>query len=146
MVGPPKFEDSKFETTHWFGWDEHPKGNAAYMRVTNENERRTFVVKVQILYFDGCPNWTIAEERLRDALELSGESSAIERCIIDNQEAAERLEFAGSPSILLNGRDPFRSAPGNFGLTCRVYMTSDGPSGSPALNQLISAIKEANHS
>ena len=25
-------------------------------------------MEVRLLYFDGCPNWTVAEERLRSAL------------------------------------------------------------------------------
>jgi hypothetical protein len=100
-------------------------------------------VKVQLLYVDGCPNWTVLEGRLRDALELVGVPATIERCLIETQKEADRLQFAGSPSILLDGRDPFRSASISFGLTCRLYSTTDGPAGTPTLNQLVEVMEKA---
>jgi hypothetical protein len=99
-------------------------------------------MKVQILYFDGCPHWTVMEERLRGALDLSGSAATIERCLVDTPEAAERYRFAGSPSILLDGRDPFPTTPGAIGLMCRVYSTPDGPAGAPTLEQLVKVVKE----
>jgi hypothetical protein len=100
-------------------------------------------VKVQLLYFDGCPNWTVAEERLRHALELVCVPATVERCIVDTPATAERLQFVGSPSVLLDGRDPFPSVPGTFGMTCRIYDTPGGPSGVPTMEQLVEAVKEA---
>jgi hypothetical protein len=100
-------------------------------------------VRVQLLYFEGCPNWTVAEERLRYALDLVGVPATIERCLVETQEEAERLQFQGSPSILLDGKDPFWSGSGSFGLTCRVYSTPDWPAGAPTLDKLVEAVKEA---
>jgi len=99
-------------------------------------------VKVQLLYFDGCPNWTVLEERLQDALDLVGVPATIERCPVETQEEADRLQFAGSPSILLNGRDPFCSVSGDHGLACRIYSTPGGPAGAATLDQLVEAVKE----
>jgi hypothetical protein len=98
-------------------------------------------VKVQLLYFNGCPHWTVMEERLREALSKTGSAEAIERCLVDTQQAADAYRFAGSPSILFDGEDPFPSAPEEFGLTCRVYSTADGPAGSPTVEQLVAAIR-----
>ena len=100
-------------------------------------------MKVQLLYFNGCPNWKVAEERLRHALDVLEIPAVIDRCLVETDEVAGRLRFAGSPSILLNGRDPFRSASSRFGLTCRVYDTPDGPEGAPTLIQLVEAVKKA---
>jgi hypothetical protein len=97
-------------------------------------------VKVQLLYFDNCPHWTVMEERLREALKVTDNVETIERCLVETQEAAEAYRFAGSPSILLDGRDPFPSSSGEFGLTCRVYSTPEGPAGAPTVEQLAAAI------
>jgi len=98
-------------------------------------------MKIQLLYFDGCPHWRVLEERLRHALDLVDSSETIEHCQVESQGEAERLRFAGSPSILLNGTDPFGSPVNGIGLTCRVYPTPDGPSGSPTLDQLVGVLR-----
>jgi hypothetical protein len=89
---------------------------------------------VTVLYFDGCPNWQTAYERLRglaDECELT-----IDRRLIDTPEEAERVEFRGSPTIMVDGRDPFASGDEPVGLSCRVYDTPNGPAGSPTIAQL----------
>jgi hypothetical protein len=103
----------------------------------------TVQVKVQLLYFDGCPHWTAMEERLRQALVHAGNSQLIERVLVETPEAADELRFAGSPSILLDGRDPFPTPSKKFGLTCRMYPTPGGPAGTPTVDQLVAAIGEA---
>jgi len=100
-------------------------------------------MKVQLLYFDGCPHWTVMDERIRQALALADRSDTIERVLVETPDAADELQFAGSPSIRLNGRDPFPMPSGGFGLTCRVYATRAGPAGAPTVEQLLAAIREA---
>lgn len=96
---------------------------------------------VRLLYFDECPNWTIAEERLRAALVTVGlASESIQRVLVDTPEDAERLGFIGSPTILLNGRDPFATGGEQPALACRVFSTPDGRAGAPTLNQLVQAL------
>lgn len=54
-----------------------------------------------------------------------------------SDEDARRVGFRGSPSILVDGTDPFGlvDAPGR--LCCRVYPSPDGPpTGAPTLAQL----------
>jgi hypothetical protein len=100
-------------------------------------------MRVQLLYFDGCPHRTAMEERLREALTLSGIPQAIEHCLVETPEEADEYRFAGSPSILLNGRDPFTTSPSDVGLTCRMYSTPDGAAGAPTVVQLLAAIRRA---
>src|SRR5664280_2017558 len=100
-------------------------------------------MRVQLLYFDGCPHWTLMEERLREALTLSDIPQTIEHCLVETPEEAEEYRFAGSPSILLNGRDPFATSPIEVGLTCRVYSTPDGAAGVPTVEQLVAALRGA---
>jgi hypothetical protein len=92
--------------------------------------------RVELLYFDGCPHWKVAEARLHEVLDAGGEGGQIELRKVTTPEQAQRLKFQGSPSILIDGRDPFAGESGPIGLACRVYETEDGPQGSPTAAQL----------
>lgn len=86
------------------------------------------------------------EERLRGALEEVGIASAVELCLVENQGDADRYRFAGSPSVLLDGRDPFPTNATAFAVACRRYVTPTGPSGAPTLEQLTEVIRRAERS
>lgn len=88
-----------------------------------------------LLYFDGCPNWKVADERLR-ALAAELPHLRLTRHLVETPEEAERIGFYGSPSILIDGVDAFADAEASVGLSCRVYSTPDGPAGSPTIEQL----------
>ncbi len=89
-------------------------------------------------YFDDCPNWRIADERLRAALRLLGrDDGAVRYLQVDTAEDAERIGFHGSPTILVNGHDPFGPADSAVGLACRVY-----PNGSvPSVERLVEVLR-----
>ena len=98
--------------------------------------------QLQLLSLEGCPNSALARERLDEALARVGLSgTAVTEVQVDTPEAAERLRFRGSPTILVNGQDPFAAADAPFGLTCRVYATSNGFDGAPSVEDLMKALK-----
>ncbi len=88
-----------------------------------------------LLYFDGCPNWLEADSRLR-ALAAEHPEMVVERRLVETVEDAEATRFRGSPSIIVDGVDPFADADAPVGLSCRMYQTPDGAAGSPTLDQL----------
>ncbi|MDI3243379.1 thioredoxin family protein [Arthrobacter sp. AL08] len=96
-------------------------------------------MEITLQYFDGCPNWKVAEERL---MTLAAERSGVVlvRQLVNTVEEAERVRFHGSPSILINGVDVFAAAGASVGLACRRYLTPDGAAGAPSLEQLKAAI------
>ena len=94
--------------------------------------------QVELLYFDGCPNWQIADERLRELAPEYGFTVAYRQ--VDTPEEAERVGFRGSPTILVDGVDVFATGDEPTGLACRVYATEDGPQGSPTVEQLRSVL------
>lgn len=96
---------------------------------------------IELLYFDDCPSWRLAHERLA---EVSAERSDVHvtHHLVDTVEEAERRGFHGSPSILLDGVDAFADTDAGVGLSCRVYQTPDGPAGAPTLEQLRAAVRE----
>jgi hypothetical protein len=98
-------------------------------------------MRVELLYFDGCPNWHVAADRLAEALRALGRDDVgVERRQVETAEEAEELGFLGSPSIRIDGVDPFSSGGEQVGLACRVYATPTGLGGAPAISQLLEAL------
>lgn len=94
-------------------------------------------MRVTLRYFDGCPNWETAERRVVAALQAAGfRGVEVDREKIDSRQQAEELRFVGSPTILIDGQDPFYGNEARPGLTCRVYRTPEGLQGAPSLSQL----------
>lgn len=96
-------------------------------------------MEVTLLYFDDCPNWRIADAHLRH-LAVEDPRLTIRRVVVKTPEEAERAGFTGSPTILVEGSDPFAEPGAPTGLACRVYRTPEGLRGSPTLDQLRAAV------
>ena len=94
---------------------------------------------IELLYFEDCPNWRVADARLAEVVE--GRRVDVRRTQVTSAEQADALGFRGSPTILLDGRDPFARGDEPVGLSCRIYQTPDGPAGSPTVDQLRAAIE-----
>lgn len=95
---------------------------------------------VRLLYFDGCPHREVAEQRLRSALARARRGDRITPVRVETPEDAERLGFLGSPTILIDGHDPFAHGGEQPGLACRVFSTPHGLQGSPTVEQLVDAL------
>lgn len=101
-------------------------------------------MKVTIQFFEGCPHWKVAEQRLRRALvDLGRADVEIGHQPVDSPEDAERLDFHGSPTILINGGDPFPGSDTEPSLGCRVYRTEEGMQGAPSVAQLRHVLRSA---
>jgi glutaredoxin len=99
-------------------------------------------VKVSLLYFDGCPHCNVADQRLREALASVGQRYADVRYRrVSTPEEAVAAQFRGSPTILVNGHDPFLDRASPVGLSCRLYRTPDGLAGSPTVEQLVEVLR-----
>ena len=99
-------------------------------------------VRVALRYFDGCPNWQTADVRLREALDSTGHAHVrVEHEQVETFEDAERLGFIGSPTVLVDGRDPFGVPGAPVGLACRLYVTPEGLDGSPTVDQLTEVLR-----
>jgi hypothetical protein len=98
---------------------------------------------VQLLYFAGCPNWHQTEQRLREAVERLAADLDVALVEVTTPEVAERLRFRGSPTVLLDGRDPFADEDAPVGLSCRVFRTPEGLRGAPTVDQLVEVLRAA---
>ena len=101
-------------------------------------------MKIELLYFEGCPNHELAIELLREVLDSLGREHHIDKVEVHTQAEAEAIRFLGSPSILINGSDmeAWARTATNFGLSCRTYVNGSGHTGVPSRELLRSAIME----
>ena len=94
-------------------------------------------MKITIQYFDGCPHWKLADKRVRHILgDISSDDVTLEYQFIDSPETADQLGFHGSPTILIDGLDPFITGNEQVGMSCRVFRTEDGIQGAPTESDL----------
>ena len=61
--------------------------------------------------------------------------------LVTTSEEAEQRHFVGSPTVLIDGKDPFADRALPVGLSCRLYRTPTGSSEAPTLEQLIEALR-----
>ena len=104
-------------------------------------------MKIELLYFAGCPTYLSAESLIAEALYAHGVPAKIELREIKTAEDARQLRFLGSPTIRIEGLDIDPSARGSndFGLRCRVYRDGNRFAGVPPRELIERALKEASH-
>lgn len=100
-------------------------------------------VEIELLVVPDCPNEAAASELITTAVKDTGVSATVTRTVISSQVQAEQRGFVGSPTILVDGFDPFTGSDAPAALTCRLYSTSDGVQGAPPLQDLRQALKRA---
>jgi len=99
-------------------------------------------MNIVLQYFDGCPNWKDVDAHIQQ-LKSEGLGLNITYQLIETPEAAAEAGFRGSPTVVVDGVDPFADPDAPVGLACRVYRTDDGYAGSPSLQQLRDAVTAA---
>jgi coenzyme F420-reducing hydrogenase gamma subunit len=79
-------------------------------------------IKIDIQYFNGCPNSSEMIHRVKEAIKGSEEKIEYDEVLVESNELAEKLKFRGSPTVLINGKDiEGREEPESAALNCRVY-------------------------
>lgn len=102
-------------------------------RVATPAQEEQQMRRVTVQHVGGCPDWRVLDRRLRD---LSSECDiATDHRRVETAEEAERIRFRGSPTLLSDDVDPFAAGDRPVGPTCRVYLTDDGPQGSPTTDR-----------
>jgi hypothetical protein len=62
-------------------------------------------MKVEVLYVAECPSHPAAVKLVRDVLNSEGVAAEIRELLVTDEAMATDLEFSGSPTIRINGRD-----------------------------------------
>ena len=95
---------------------------------------------VTVLAVPDCPNVMLLEERLAQVLQGRCDVTVSRQVIADQDEAA-RWGMRGSPTILVDGVDPFAGPGQSASVSCRLYRDGDGQAhGAPSASQLRQAI------
>jgi hypothetical protein len=91
-------------------------------------------MRVELLYWDGDPQYMTARQRLVEVLTEDAFETPIQMVAINSQDDAELLAFIGSPTIRIDGTDIQPDPSAGAGLRLRSYPADDdldGPSIEP---------------
>jgi hypothetical protein len=98
-------------------------------------------MEVTLLYFEDCPHWRTAEQRLAEAVAQSGRPDVVlRRQEVRTAHEAEQLGLRGSPTVLVDGRDPFPAPDPSPGLACRLYRGGAATEGAPSVEELVAVL------
>ncbi len=99
-------------------------------------------MKVELLYFEGCPGFAEALDVLEKAVEVEGLATGVETVKLDS---GDRLDFPGSPTVIVDGEDlfpPEGSREPARAQNCRVYQTPEGLKNHPTMGLVREALAE----
>ncbi|MFE3223676.1 alkylmercury lyase family protein [Nocardia sp. NPDC059228] len=99
-------------------------------------------MKLEILQVPHCPNVAVLEDRIRQATAGHPIVLEISHRVIDDPDDAAAAGMAGSPTLLVDGVDPF-AVPGQVpSVACRLYRSeSGGIDGAPTVGALRAALQ-----
>ncbi len=98
-------------------------------------------MKIELLWFEGCPNYLNTLETLKKILQEQGIDEKVDMIQIHDDAEAVTKKFLGSPTIRINGTDPFAQPHQNyFAMQCRIYCTPEGLKGIPTNEMLRDAV------
>ena len=80
-------------------------------------------MRIDILYFDGCPHHHPTVELVRDVVQTLGLDATIREVELRDADDAARQGFFGSPTVQVNGQDvdPMVRSRVDYSFACRTY-------------------------
>jgi hypothetical protein len=101
------------------------------------------LVELIVLEVAGCPHAPVLEQRLAGL--VAGISGVrIVRRVVGSLEDAARTGMYGSPTLLIDGRDPFPASATGPALACRLYPSAEGQlEAAPAVSALREVLAQA---
>jgi len=102
-------------------------------------------MRVELLYFDGCPSYERLLPRLRELVAAADPSVEVELRRVETSSEAEAERFLGSPTVRVDGRDvdPGADRRSDFGIQCRLYESADGLAPLPPDDLITTALARA---
>ncbi|HVV82902.1 MAG TPA: hypothetical protein VHE35_07465 [Kofleriaceae bacterium] len=94
-------------------------------------------MKIQLLYFEGCPHVDAARAAVRQAIALDAVEVVVEEIDVDAPSAPAWARRWGSPTILVDGQDVAGQAPSGSSC-CRLYA-----GGAPSVEAVRASIASA---
>lgn len=102
-------------------------------------------MKIEFLYFEGCPNHEPALQLLKKVMAEEGVVSPVKETDVVSDAMAQEVRFAGSPSIRVNNQDIEVEgiAEQGYGRKCRIYSVDGAPKGVPPESLIRNAFTQA---
>lgn len=99
-------------------------------------------MKVDLLYFEGCPSYEALLPRVQ---QLVAGRAELEVRAVESLEQAEAEQFLGSPTVRVNGADvdPGAADRRDYGMKCRLYHTDSGQSHIPPAEWIERALERS---
>jgi len=100
-------------------------------------------MRIELLWFSGCPNHEAAERLLRERLDAFEIDVPIQRIQVETDSLAKEVCFPGSPTIRIEGLDvePGWTPCEDCTPRCRLYATSQGLRGLPEVSWIDAALR-----
>ena len=90
-----------------------------------------------------CPNVPVLKDRLTQVLD-GRDGISVSHRVISSQDEAIRWGMHGSPTLLIDGVDPFAQPGQPPSMSCRLYRDDNGQAtGAPSMRQLRQAIERS---
>jgi|GEM_PF-1139275 len=101
-------------------------------------------MKIELLYFKGCPNISLARKSLNEAFAKADIPAQWDEVDLNEPNTPKELKGYGSPTILVDGKDVTGIAPSGESLSCRTYYNAKGEiTGAPDIEIIVKAILES---
>jgi hypothetical protein len=103
----------------------------------------TSTMRIELLYFDGCPSYEAFLPRLRELLAQAGVDTSVELRRVETDADAQRERFLGSPTLRVDGVDiePGAGDRTDYGVKCRLYRVAEGLRGAPPDDCVLDALR-----
>jgi hypothetical protein len=98
-------------------------------------------VQIAVLTVPDCPHRDETLRRVRQALDVSGRAAVVVEQVISDPGEAAAAGMRGSPTILIDGHDPFATPADEPSFSCRLFRTGSGLDGAPAVDDLVDALR-----
>lgn len=85
-------------------------------------------MRIEVLFFEGCPNHGPTVQLVRDVTAAQGVDAELVEVEVRSPGEAARLRFRGSPTVLVDGVDAEPAAHTDLGtgFGCRIYTNGKG--------------------
>ena len=102
------------------------------------------IVNIGILFIEGCPGLLSITDNIRDIIDEETVDADITLMLIETLEDAKRLQFTGSPTVRINGRDIDSNMKTikDYGLKSRHYYVNGKKLDYPSKSMIRDAIKK----
>jgi hypothetical protein len=98
-------------------------------------------MRLEVLHVRDCPSVALLDERIAEAVAGERIDVAITHRVVDNAATATEAGMTGSPTLLIDGDDPFATAGLVPSVSCRLYPAGGGVDRAPSVAELRAALR-----